>query len=84
MSSCRRELLETISQACGEEVVTAFVIVVECAGADGTRTLEAFSSDALGDAELPTWTAVGLLNYAIGEGMFEASPADYDQDDDDG
>jgi hypothetical protein len=78
----RAKLLETISEVC-EEVVTGFVLVVELAGTGGARTLWTISSDALGEAELPTWTAEGLLNYAIRESMFDPLFAEEDDDGDD-
>jgi hypothetical protein len=77
----RRQLLDTISAACDGEIVTGFALVVELAGESGARALMTYSSDALGDANLPTWTAEGLLKYALDNDVFDAVREDSDGDD---
>lgn len=79
----RRRLLEAVTEAVNGEVVTGFAVVIECSGVNGTRTLTTFSGDAFGDAELPTWTAEGLLKYALEQGMFDAGEEDDDEHSDD-
>lgn len=85
----RRRLLEAVVDAMRADpeweghVVCGFALVVELAGADGQRGIATRSSDATGDTDLTPWSANGLVNYALSDGMFDAIDLDYEEDEED-
>lgn len=66
-----QEFHEKVSALSGEGfVVTGWALVYEAVAADGSRVIAAGTGDATGDFPLPSWTAEGMVQYALNNDLF--------------